>query len=148
MKYTASNLVDRYKAKLVAHSFMQTFGINYEKTFSPTLQHESLRMLISLATYYDFEIEQMDVPNAYLKGTLEEKIYMEIREGLTLPPGTKDCVLRFKKSLYGLKQSGWEWNKRILQFLNFIGYKAITSDICIFVNHATKLLLPYMWMTC
>ena len=141
VKYTASNLVDRYKARLVARGFTQIFGIDYEETFSPTLRHESLQMLLSLAAYYGFEIEQMDVPNAYVKGNLEEEIYIDVPEGLTLPPRMKDCVLRLKKSLYGLKQSGREWNKKISQFLNSIEYKAITNDTCIFVNHATRVII-------
>lgn len=140
MKYTASNLVDRYKARLVAQGFTQIFGIDYEETFSPTLRHESLRMLLSLAAFYEFEIEQMDVPNACLKGNLEEEIYMETPEGLTLPPGMKDCVLRLRRGLYWLKQSGREWNEKISKFLNSIGYNAITSDTCIFVNHATRVI--------
>lgn len=48
----------------------------------------------------------MDVPDAYLKGDLEEEIDMEVPEGLTLPLECKDCVLRPRKELYGLKQSG------------------------------------------
>lgn len=43
-------------------------------------------MLLSLAAYSGFEIEQMDVPNAYVKGELQEEIYMEMSEGLTPPP--------------------------------------------------------------
>ena len=82
VKYTHNNLIDRYKARLVARGFTQIFGVDYEETFAPTLRPESLRMLISFAAYFGLMIEQMDVPNAYLKGELEEEIYMEVPEGL------------------------------------------------------------------
>jgi Reverse transcriptase (RNA-dependent DNA polymerase) len=51
------------------------------------------------------------VKNAFLHGDLLEEMYMEI------PPGfdtnqTMDKVCRFKKSLYGLKQSPRAWFDR------------------------------------
>lgn len=141
MKYTYNNLVDRYKARLVAQGFTQIFGVDYEETFSPTLCPESLRMLFSFAAYFGFMIEQMDVPNAYLKEDLEEEIYMEIPEGLTVPPGQEHYVLRLRKSLYGLKQSGHEWYKRISKFLRSIGYQTISGDNCVFVNHKTHVII-------
>ena len=98
-------------------------------------------MLLSLAAYFGFEIEQMDVPNAYLKADLEEIIYMEMPEGLTPPPGYEDCVLRLRKGLYGLKQSGREWNKRISKFLRSIGYKTLTGDNCVFVNQTSHVII-------
>lgn len=89
-------MIDRYKARLVARGYTQVPSLDYEKTFSPTLRHESLRMFLLLAAYFGTEVEQMDVPNAYLKGELQEEIYMEVPEGLTLPPGynNRDHVLR------------------------------------------------------
>ena len=141
IKYTVNNFIDRYKARLVARGYTQIFGLDYEETFSPTLRQESLRMLLSLAAYFGFEIEQMDVPNAYLKADLEEIIYMEMPEGLTPPPGYEDCVLRLRKGLYGLKQSGREWNKRISKFLRSIGYKTLTGDNCVFVNQTSHVII-------
>ena len=98
-------------------------------------------MLLSLAAYFGFEIEQIDVPNAYLKADLEEIIYMEMPEGLTPPPGFEDCVLRLRKGLYGLKQSGREWNKRISKFLRSIGYKNLTGENCVFVNQTSHVII-------
>lgn len=141
IKYTHNNLIDRYKARLVARGFTQIFGVDYEETFAPTLRPESLRMLISFAAYFGLMIEQMDVPNAYLKGELEEEIYMEVPEGLTLPPGQMTFVLRLKKGLYGLKQSGREWNKKISKFLRSIGYLPISGDSCVFLNLVTNVII-------
>lgn len=83
----------------------------------------------------------MDVPNAYLKGELEEEIYMEAPEGLILPLGQEHWVLRLKKGLYGLKQSGREWNKKISKFLHSIGYTTISGDNCVFFNPVTRVII-------
>jgi len=36
----------------------------------------SIRLLLSLATSYDLEVEKMDVKMTFLHGDLEEEIYM------------------------------------------------------------------------
>lgn len=108
VKYTSSGLIDRYKARLVAQGFSQIHGIDYEETFAPTLRMESLRMLLAFAAYFGFEIEQIDVPDAYLKSDLIEEIYMEILQGYQVPSSQRDNVLRLLRPLYGLKQSGRE----------------------------------------
>ena len=50
----------------------------------------------------------MDIKGAYLNGILQEKVYMRQPEGYD--DGTSR-VCELVKTLYGLKQSGCEWNK-------------------------------------
>ncbi|GJZ67370.1 retrovirus-related pol polyprotein from transposon TNT 1-94, partial [Tanacetum coccineum] len=59
--------VHTYKARLVAKGCTQTYGrIDYEETFSPVADIRAIRILIAIATYYDYEIWQMDVKTAFL----------------------------------------------------------------------------------
>nr|GFC64844.1 retrotransposon protein, putative, Ty1-copia subclass [Tanacetum cinerariifolium] len=53
--------VHTYKARLVAKGCTQTYGIDYEVTFSPAADIRAIRILIAIAAYYDYEIWQMDV---------------------------------------------------------------------------------------
>nr|GEW66794.1 hypothetical protein [Tanacetum cinerariifolium] len=55
------------------------------KTFSPVADIRDIRILISIAAYYDYEIWQMDVKNALLNGYLDEDIYMVQPEGFVDP---------------------------------------------------------------
>ena len=41
--------VEKYKARLVARGFMQEEGVDYTKTYSPTVRFESIRMLTAAA---------------------------------------------------------------------------------------------------
>nr|GFB92794.1 putative retrotransposon Ty1-copia subclass protein [Tanacetum cinerariifolium] len=66
-----------YKARLVAKGFTQTYGVDYEETFSPVADIRAIRILIAIEGYYDYEIWQMDVKIAFLNGFLDEEIYME-----------------------------------------------------------------------
>ena len=45
-----------YKARLVMKGFTQRQGIDYEETFSPVAMLKSIRILLSIAAYYDYEI--------------------------------------------------------------------------------------------
>ena len=42
---------------------------------------KSIRILLAIATYYDYEIWQMDVKTAFLNGNLIEDVYMTQPEG-------------------------------------------------------------------
>nr|GEY86255.1 putative retrotransposon Ty1-copia subclass protein [Tanacetum cinerariifolium] len=66
-----------FKARLVAKGFTQTYGVNYEETFSPVADIRAIRILIAIAAYYDYEIWKMDVKTAFLNGHLSEEVYME-----------------------------------------------------------------------
>ena len=37
---------------------------------------KSIRILLSIASHYDYEIRKMNVKTAFLNGNLEEEIYM------------------------------------------------------------------------
>nr|GEX68820.1 hypothetical protein [Tanacetum cinerariifolium] len=62
-----------YKARLVAKGFTQTYGVDYEETFS------------HVADIRAYEIWQMDVKTAFLNGFLDEEIYMEQPGGFVDP---------------------------------------------------------------
>ena len=66
----------------MAKGFNQRLGLDYEDTFSPVAMLKSIRILLSIATYFDYEVWQMDVKTAFLNGNLEDNIYMNQPEGL------------------------------------------------------------------
>nr|GEW74660.1 hypothetical protein [Tanacetum cinerariifolium] len=74
-----------YRAQLVAKGCTQTYGVDYEETFSPVVDIRAIRFLIAITSYYDYEIWQMDVKTTFLNGFLEEEIYMEQPEGFIDP---------------------------------------------------------------
>nr|GEU67308.1 retrotransposon protein, putative, Ty1-copia subclass [Tanacetum cinerariifolium] len=55
-----------FKARLVAKGFTQTYRIDYEETFSPVAYIRAIRVLISIAAYYDYAIWQMEASGNYV----------------------------------------------------------------------------------
>ncbi|GJT19395.1 retrotransposon protein, putative, ty1-copia subclass [Tanacetum coccineum] len=51
--------IHTYKARLVAKGYTQTYGIDYEETFSPVADIRAIRILISIVAFYDYEIWKM-----------------------------------------------------------------------------------------
>ena len=68
--------VETFKARLMVKGYTQKEGIDYDETFSQVAMLKSIRILLSIAAHFDYEIWQMDVKTAFLNGNLEEEIYM------------------------------------------------------------------------
>ena len=102
IKTNADGTIDKYKARLVARGFSQVQGIDYTETSSPVVKLNSIKVLLALATQYNFEIHQLDVKTTFLNGNLDEEIYMSLPDGLPTPSNPQ-LVCKLAKSLYGLK---------------------------------------------
>ena len=103
-KIGADGKVETYKAWLVAKEYSQREGIDYHETFSPVAMLKSIRTMLAIAAFHDYEIWQMDVKMAFLNGCLEEDIYMEQPKGFTSSDGDHH-VCKLHKSIYRLKQA-------------------------------------------
>jgi hypothetical protein len=69
--------VSRYKAMLVAKVFQQVHGIDYDETFAPVVNMDSICLALAIAATKGWEVHQKDVKNAFLHRDLSEDIYME-----------------------------------------------------------------------
>ena len=95
-----------YKARLVAKGFRQVQGIDYDETFSPVAKLKSVRIMLAISAYYDYEIWQMDVKTAFLNGFLEEELYMMQPEVLSILKVLKKCASSSDPSMDWCKHLG------------------------------------------
>lgn len=134
------------KTRCVVRGFLQIKGIDYFKCHSSVVRKESLRILCALAASQGKRIYQADIKNAYPFSSLEEDIYCHPPECVELlseeqkrkvmpPPG---YTLKLKRSLYGLKQSGRNWQKMLRSILEKLGYKQTRPEPCLYVNTKEK----------
>ncbi|CAG9570876.1 unnamed protein product [Danaus chrysippus] len=71
------------KVRLVAKGCSQRPGEDFHETSSPVVRTSSIRLIAALSAELGLEIHQMDVVTAYLNGSLEEEVYMEVPDQLS-----------------------------------------------------------------
>ena len=82
---------------------------------------KSVRIMLAIAAFYDYEIRQMDVKTAFLNGYLKEELYMMQPKGFVdLNGANKVCKLQ--RSIYGLVQASRSWNERFDSVIKAFGF--------------------------
>ncbi|KAL0413379.1 UNVERIFIED_CONTAM: Retrovirus-related Pol polyprotein from transposon TNT 1-94 [Sesamum radiatum] len=115
----------RVPERLVAKGYTQRPGVDFEETYSPVAIAKSIRILLAIAAWYDYEIWQMDVKTTFLNGFVEEEVFMDQPEGFTTV-GEEQKVCRLQMSIYGLKQASRSWNTGFDEVIR--GYDFIKND--------------------
>ena len=122
-KFKPNGDIERCKARLVVRGDKQIKGKDYKHTFSPVAKLTTVRVVLTLAVAKNWDVQQLNINNAFLHGYIEEEIYMKPPLGYeNVKPGE---VLRLKRSLYGLKQASRQWNKELSKFL--VGFCFVQS---------------------
>jgi len=88
------------KGRLVAQGYTQIKGIDFEKTFTPVVRLETIRMTLAFTSFKDFKFFQMDVKSVFLNGFIEEEVYI-VQPPDFIDPTHADYVFKLEKSLYG-----------------------------------------------
>ncbi len=109
LNYGIDGKISRYKARWVAKSFEQKEDIDFEETFSPVVKSCTTRILLALAAFYSWSVEQMDAVTAYMNSKIDVVLYIEAPTGYKTPG--KVCL--FRRTIYGLKQSARKWSKNL-----------------------------------
>lgn len=84
VKLKVDESLDKYKARLVAKGFQQAPGVDYFETFSPVVKASTIRFIFTLDVTRGWDIQQIDINNAFLNGDLQEE-FMTNLKGLLTP---------------------------------------------------------------
>ena len=109
----------------------QQNGVNYKEIFSPVARYSTIRLFLAVAVRSKMHLHQIDVKTAYLNGDLNNEIYMKEPQQF----GDKNFpskVLRLRKSIYGLKHSGREWNFKLDSVLQKMKFVASKNKPCLY----------------
>ncbi|RDX76037.1 Copia protein, partial [Mucuna pruriens] len=65
-KLNLDETIQKHKARLIAKGYLQQLRIDYNETFSPIAQLDTIKALIVVATQKGWSIYQLDVKSTFL----------------------------------------------------------------------------------
>ncbi len=148
-KYSNSEFV-KLKARLVACGNLQKQEEQLAfRNSSPTASLNTLFLVVAVAAKNSLHISACDITAAYLNADLDESIFMKlnkeisdcIRSHLIVPSEESEIIVKLKKSLYGLKQSGKNWYKLLKSTLKEFGLIASEFDPCLMMSKSKDFLV-------
>lgn len=111
--------IQKHKARLVVKGYHQEQGFDFIKTFTPVVKPTIIKVILTLATTYEWDIQLVDVNNAILDGSLNQEIYMiQITSFVSFD---KTLMCKLHKAIYGLKKAPTVWFEKQTHVLLHLG---------------------------
>ena len=99
----------------------------------------SVRIIMQKAAQEGLILHQMDVKTAYLHAPIDCELYLEQPEGFEKRSASGEkLVCKLQKSIYGLKQSGRNWNTLLHNCLCQYGFKQNPAEHCVYTKEIQK----------
>ena len=133
-KFDEHGTVIKNKSRLVTQSYTQVEGVDFNETFALVARLESIMILLTIISYLNFKLYQMDVKSAFLNAMLQEEVYVEQSKGF-IDPYKPDDVYKLKRALYGLKQAPRAWYDRLTVYLTEHRFKRGSADTTLFIRN-------------
>jgi hypothetical protein len=135
----------RFKARYVVKGYMQIYKLDYTDTYANVANINTIRLLLAMACFYNWECDTIDIVTAFLNGDLEEEVYIDQIEGFEEDP-TSTKVYKLLKSIYGLKQAPRALQQSFFKHLKKLGFTQLWTDLAVFIQR-TKDGIPVIIMT-
>ncbi|GMF51260.1 unnamed protein product [Phytophthora fragariaefolia] len=130
LKADRQGYVIRFKSRIGAFGNHQRPGVDFVETFAPVARMSSFRMLVALAAVLHLQLYGGDINTAYLNAQLAIRQYLKSIEGF--PCAINGHVYVVLKALYGLRQSGREWNSELNRWFLDHGYQRSLTEPCLY----------------
>ncbi|WJZ92853.1 hypothetical protein VitviT2T_011828 [Vitis vinifera] len=132
-KFNSDGSIFRHKARLVVKGFAQVARVDYGDTFALVAKHDTIRLLLALASQMGWKVYHLNVKSAFLNGILLEEIYVQQPEGFEVI-GHEHKVYKLHKAVYGLKQAPRAWYSRIDSHLIQLGFRRSENEATLYLK--------------
>jgi hypothetical protein len=140
-----------YRARINARGFEQREGQHYDGTSisAPVSNEMVIRIVLVLMIMVGWVGEIHDVQGAFLHGEFDqgEEIHTEVHQGFEKHYDLMYYVLLLLKTIYGLKQSAFQFWKAILLCCSSMGFVRSKADQCLYFKWSREgLVLWVSWI--
>ena len=127
------------KARLICHGSQNKLAEeNKQKIDSPTVKKTSIKIMMTLAAQYGWEVKCQDVTSAFLQSK------ELVRDIFVMPPKemeySEPTLWRLRRPMYGLDEASYLWYETLRDFLQERGCKRPLSDPAFFYYHKDGVL--------
>jgi hypothetical protein len=140
-------ILNKFKARLVARGFTQRPGLDYDPNgiSAPVARASTFKTVLAHGAKHKHYFGSFDVKSAYLLAALDYDVYARLPYGVVPDKGANS--LKLLKSLYGLKQAGFNWNKKFTATLQTVGFRQSDIDPCLFIyKKGTDVIYVVLWV--
>uniref|UniRef100_A0ABD2XKV9 Retrovirus-related Pol polyprotein from transposon TNT 1-94 n=1 Tax=Trichogramma kaykai TaxID=54128 RepID=A0ABD2XKV9_9HYME len=147
-KKIGENQEIKYRARLVCRGFKDRNEYKLDEIYAPVLRMQIIRAALAVVNKLDLDMCQLDVKTAFLNGTIENEVYIEISEGLQCSDQVrKSKVCKLHRALYGLKISPKRWNEKFTETAKRLGLTTHVNEPCLFTwRKGEKFLLLLLYV--
>jgi hypothetical protein len=113
---------------------MQTWGQNYWETYAPVVNWASVCLILAIAKIHGLSSKSIDFVLAFPQADLEILVFIELSIGFDTQDNEERrfYVLKLNKSLYRLKQAGYNWFAKLSNGLQNRGFVQSSINSCVF----------------
>jgi hypothetical protein len=133
-KTDPSGAITKFKARWAPRGFQQIPGVdfNIQEVFAPVVDWTTLRLLTVIQQMLAFDTINIDVVSAFSNTELNDDVY--VRQPKYFEDGTQS-VVKLKKALNGIKQSGHKFNKELHHALVKAGFEQSKTAACVYFRN-------------
>ena len=140
IKRFPTGLVRKLKARICVMGNRQ-IDVDPFECYAPVVAWSTVRTMLILSVILNLQTVQVDYTSAFCQAPVKEDVYVSLPRGwktlnqMGLQAGfEEDCVMKLKRSLYGLKQSPKNFYDHLKERLESIGFEQSKCDPCLFLK--------------
>ena len=139
-KFDADGFLEKCKARICVRGDLQDTS-SLQSTYAATLAARSFRTMMAIAAYWDLEIKQFDVAQAFLNARRDgqEPVACQLPEGFKQP----GMCVELERALYGLRDSPLLWYREFSATLAELGLKPSAEEPCLFLDPERRVVVIF-----
>eukprot|EP00981_Chlorochromonas_danica_P009857 scaffold2841_cov176-Ochromonas_danica.AAC.3 len=124
----------KFKARFCPKGCFQQAGVDYNDVYSPTLNFNSLCIILHLAAKFNWKITYIDIGNAYAEAPRDRPLYVQLTNNLIELGFSTTKYNEVMQNIYGMKQAGELWHNYLASKMKEFGLIRLASDVCTFTH--------------